>query len=307
MKISFCWINGTKPRLSGQWNDGLAEAMRLIEKEHTVTYHDQHSTTWQDADVVLLWEAPCTAKGEYADFYNAIRKSDKKKILLFAGGPIDFLDAVGFDLYLVESELNEKEFEEIGLPWMRAFGVNTRVMKPEKREKLYSGFMQATFAEWKRHSLFANALGASGCVAGRLQENDRQGYYDCLSRGVRVFPELPAETIAELINESHVVLNTASYWGGGQRCTLEAMACDVPVVVMSDSPKNIEYVLESGAGVVCDPTPEAIREAVEQAKTLTGGHEYVQSKWTERHYADNILKAIKQVCREPYQNIGNIQ
>lgn len=296
MIISFCWINGTEPRLSGQWNDGLAEAMRLIEKEHTVIYHDQHSTTWQDCDVVLLWEAPCTAKGEYADFYNAIRKSDKKKILLFAGGPIDFLDAVGFDLYLVESELNEKEFKAIGLPWMRAFGVNTRVMKPETREKKYRGFMQATFAEWKRHSLFANALGVSGCVAGRLQQNDRQGYYDCQERGVTIFMEQPADKIAELINESETVVNTASYWGGGQRCTLEAMACGVPVVVMSDSPKNIEYVLESGAGVVCEPTPEAIREAVEQAKTLTGGYEYVQSKWTERHYADNIMKAINQVC-----------
>lgn len=297
MTISFCWINGTEPRESGQWNDGLAAAMRLIEKEHTVTYHDQHSTTWEDSDVILLWEACCTARGEYADFYNATRKSTKKKILLFAGGPIDYLDAVGFDLYLVESEINEREFETLGLPWLRAFGVNTQVMKPETRDKLYDGFMQATFAEWKRHTLFANAFGGRGCVAGRLQVNDRQGYYDCQARGVTIFTEQTADKVAELINSSHTVVNTASYWGGGQRCTLEAMVCNIPVVVMSDSPKNIEYVLESGAGVVCEPTPEAIREAVEVAKTKKGGYEYVQSKWTERHYADNILKAIKTVCK----------
>lgn len=295
MIISFIWINGTKPRESGQWNDGLAAAMRLIEKEHTVIYHDQHSTTWEDCDVILFWEAPCTARGEYADFYNAVRRSHKKKILLFAGGPVDYLDAVGFDLYLVESEINEKEFEAIGLPWMRAFGVNTQVMKPENREKLYDGFMQATFAEWKRHTLFANALGDKGCVAGRLQVNDRQGYYDCQARGVTILEEQPAEKIAELINSSYTVVNTASYWGGGQRCTLEAMACGVPAVVMSDSPKNREYVEESGAGVVCEPSPEAIREAIEIAKTKTGGYEYVQSKWTEKHYADNILKAICQL------------
>lgn len=298
MTISFCWINGTKPRESGQWNDGLAAAMRIIEKEHTVTYHDQHSTTWEDADVVILWEAVCCANGEYQDFYNKIRNSKKKKILLFAGGPIELLNAVGFDLYLVESGINEREFEALGLPWMRAFGVNTQVMKPEVREKKYQGFMQATFAEWKRHSLFANALGVSGCVAGRLQENDRQGYYDCRDRGVTIFEEQMPDRVAELINESHTVVNTASYWGGGQRCTLEAMACGVPVVVMSDSPKNCEYVLESGAGIVCDPTPEAIREAVEEAKSKTGGYEYVQSKWTEKHYAENILKAIQQVCQQ---------
>jgi glycosyltransferase involved in cell wall biosynthesis len=297
MRISFIWINGTKPRESGQWNDGLAAAMRLIEKDHTVTYHDQYSTTWQDCDVLFFWEAPCTAKGQYADFYNTVRRSNVKKILLFAGGPIEYLDAVGFDLYLVESGLNEHEFEVLELPWMRAFGVNTQVMKPENRQKLYVGFMQATFAEWKRHTLFANALGAGGCVAGRLQENDRQGYFDCRDRGVTIFEEQPAEKVAELINSSYTVVNTASYWGGGQRCTLEAMACGVPVVVMSDSPKNMEYVLESGAGVVCEPTPEAIRAAMEEAKTKTGGYEYVQSKWTEKHYAKNILKAIETVCK----------
>lgn len=297
MTISFCWINGTKPRESGQWNDGLAAAMRIIEKEHIVTYHDQYSTTWEDSDVILLWEAVCCANGEYQDFYNAIRRSSKKKILLFAGGPIEFMNAVGFDLYLVESELNEREFEALGLPWMRAFGVNTQVMRPMRREKKYQGFMQATFAEWKRHGLFSSALGVVGCVAGRLQQHDRQGYYDCRDRGVTIFEEQPAERIAELINESHTVVNTASYWGGGQRCTLEAMACGVPVVVMSDSPKNMEYVLESGAGIVCEPTPEAIREAIEKAKVCYGGYDYVRSKWSEVHYADNILKAIETVCK----------
>jgi hypothetical protein len=66
---------------------------------------------------------------------------------------------------------------------------------------------------------------------------------------------------------------------------------------MSDSPKNAEYVIESGAGVVCEPTPEAIRLAIEEAKTKTGGYEYVQSKWTEKHYADAILKAIGTICK----------
>lgn len=302
MKISFIWINGTKPRETGQWNDGLAAAMKLIEKKHEVIYHDQHSTTWEDCDVILFWEAPCTAKGEHADFYNAIRRSTVKKILLFAGGPIDYLDAVGFDLYLVESELNEKEFEALELPWLRAFGVNTQIMKPQSCEKLYDGFMQATFAEWKRHSLFAQTLGDKGCVAGRLQANDRQGYYDCQAHNVAIFEEQPAEKIAELINQSHVVVNTASYWGGGQRCTLEAMACGVPVVVMSDSPKNSEYVIESGAGLVCEPTPDAIRAAITTIREnysdfADKGVGYVAHKWSEHIYANNILKGIETVCK----------
>lgn len=295
MKISFIWINGTEPRESGKWNDGLSAAMQLIEKDHTVTYHDQHSTTWEDCDIILFWEAPCTAKGEYAEFYNKVRKSDKKKILLFAGGPIDYLDAVGFDLYLVESELNEKEFEALELPWRRAFGVNTKVMKAMNLEKEYIGCHVATFAEWKRHTLFANALGSTGAVAGKLQENDRQGYYDCQDRNVNILGELSYKEVCELMNKSKTVVNTASYWGGGQRETLEAMACNIPPIVMSDSPKNMEYVLESGFGAIADPTPESIHEAIKKTKGMTGGRKYILSKWTEQHYANAIMSAINEI------------
>jgi glycosyltransferase involved in cell wall biosynthesis len=299
MRIAFCWIGSSDKKLFDHWDDGLRQAMRHIETLHTVTYHEP-TDDLSNVDVVLMWEAPCTAKGEHADAYNRIRKMDKPKILLYAGGPIEYMDAVGFDMYLVESEINEKEFEALELPWRRAFGVNDEVMRPIKKAKQYDGFMQATFADWKRHSLFANALGERGCVAGRLQENDRQGYYDCRDKGVLIFPELSSRSIALCINQSHTVVNTASYWGGGQRCTLEAMACDVPVIVMSDSPKNMEYVLESGAGLVCDPTPEAIRAAVETARGMTfpSGRKYIESKWTSAHYASNILQAINDVCQK---------
>ena len=103
MTISFCWINSKKPIESGQWQDGLYQAMKLIEKEHTVTYHDQYSTTWEDSDVILFWEAVCCANGEYADFYNAIRRSSKKKILLLLN-----LIRCESHKYLLEYILKEK-------------------------------------------------------------------------------------------------------------------------------------------------------------------------------------------------------
>lgn len=294
MRVAFIWQGSSDERVFNHWNDGLRAAMRHIEQVHDVVYREPWDDV-NDCDVLLYWEAPCTANGANAEHYNRIRYLDKPKILLFAGGPIEYLNCVGFDLFLVESELNEKEFTELELPWRRAFGVNDDVFKPENVEKLYNGFMQATFAEWKRHSLFAQALGEKGCVAGRLQENDRQGYYDCKAHGVHIFDELSAEDVARKINESCTVVNTASYWGGGQRCTLEAMACNVPVIVMSDSPKNIEYVEESGAGIVCDPTPEAIQKALKNIKDVTGGRKYIENKWTSRHYAQAILSAIKEV------------
>lgn len=293
MTIDFYWQGSSDKKVFDHWEDGLQAAMKIIEQKHTVNYLEP----WDESkgDVVLYWEACCCAKGPDAEHYNKIRKLDKPKILLFAGGPIDYLDAVGFDLYLVESEINEKEFEALELPWRRAFGVNTEVMKPMNLEKKYAGFFQATFADWKRHSLFAQAMGSTGAVAGRLQENDRQGYYDCQDLGVTIFSEQSAEDIAKLINESQAVVNTSSYWGGGQRTTLEAMACDVPPVVMSDSPKNCEYVLESGFGVISEPTPEAIREATKKTNGMKGGREYIMSKWSEKHYADAIMSAINEI------------
>jgi len=302
MTISFCWINGTKPRESGQWNDGLAQAMKIIEKEHTVTYHDQYSTTWEDSDVILLWEATCTAKSEHADFYNAIRRSSKKKILLFAGGPIEYLDAVGFDLYLVESEINEREFEALELPWMRAFGINSTVMKPEKQPKVFDGMFAATCASWKRLDLFSLALGSKGVVCGRYQQNDRMPFEHVRNNGTLLLPELKQEAVASLLNASWVHVNTSEFWGGGQRSLLESLSCGIPAIAMSDSPKNSEYILESGAGLVCDPNPEAIREAIATIKAnykdyASKGRPYIESKWTEQSYAQNILKGIDIVCK----------
>lgn len=302
MKIAFFW-NGLDGRYKYHWRDGLYAALKIIELEHEVRYYDTKRVEEVHdfkPDVVLFWEAPCSLRGKDATDYLAVLNLPYKKALLFAGGPVSADICHGFDLYFVESQLNEVEFEALRLPWKRAFGVNTQIMRPMSLPKQYDGFMQATFAGWKRHELFADALGKGGCVAGRKQETDMNGYNHCVDRGVEILPEVDAETIARLINRSHAVVNTAEYWGGGQRCTLEAMSCGVPVIVMSDSPKNCEFVYESGGGIIVDPNPEDIRGAIRAVKESgsamgQAGREYVQSRWTEKHYADALLEGIKQI------------
>lgn len=299
MTIDFVWQGSSNKEVFQHWNDGLRAAMRIIEQTHTVNYKEPWDEL--DGDIILYWEAPCSAHGANASHYNAIRRSDKKKILLFAGGPIEYLDAVGFDLYLVESEINEKEFEALELPWMRAFGVNTQIMKPEKQPKVFDGMFAATCASWKRLDLFSQALGSKGVVCGRYQENDRMPFEHVRNNGTLLLPELKQEGVAALLNASYVHVNTSAYWGGGQRSLLEALACGIPAIAMSDSPKNSEYILESGAGLICDPAPEAIRSAIFTIKSdyenyASKALPYIQSKWTEQIYANNILKAIEIVC-----------
>lgn len=301
MKIAFVW-QGFSGRY-GQWQDGLYAAMKLIELEHDVAYFDVDQLDKLkefNPDVVLYWEAPVTLRGPNAHHYKAIMSLPYKKALLFAGGPIDRDICHGFDLYFVESAINEREFEQLGLPWKRAFGVNTQLFKPDPYEKIYDGMMQATFAGWKRHELFAEALGSHGLVCGRKQDHDMNGYNKCVEKNVKILPEMGAAVVAMLINKAHTVVNTAEYWGGGQRCTLEAMACGVPVIVMADSPKNREFVEAGGAGLVVDPNPEAIRRAIADIKEWTPqqqteGFHYARKHWTERHYADAILAGINSI------------
>lgn len=301
MRIAFIW-SGLDDRYKYQWRDGLYAAMKLLEKEHEVKYFDFPLDGIHDfnPDVVLYWEAPCSLRGPEAANYQSVIDLPYKKALLFAGGPVDRMICHGFDLYFVESRINEEEFNALGLPWKRAFGVNTQIFKPMTSAKRRDGIIQATFAGWKRHELFADALGESGMAVGRLQESDRNGYNRCIERGVVVLGEQTPERVAELINESHAVVNTAEYWGGGQRCTLEAMACGIPVIVMKDSPKNCEYVEESKGGLIVEPNVESIQAAIEEAKALSRpmgalGREYVLEHWTERHYADALLEGIASI------------
>lgn len=296
MKIRFVWQGVSDSKVKEHWKDGLFAAMQIVERYHEVVYREP----WEeldDADLIMYWEAPCTAVGGNQKHYNRVRELTKPKILLFAGGPIKPEWVSGFDLLCVESRINEEDCDLWGIPHMRAFGVNTSIFKPIETEKKHKAFFQGTFAGWKRQGLLAEALGKDVTLAGKKQDTDMDPYNKSVEYGANILGELEYDQVALEINKSHCVVNPSEYWGGGQRTTLEAMACGIPVVVMSDSPKNREFVEES-VGVVCDPDPLSIREAVEKAKDIDGmvGYNYVQSKWTEKHYADNLLKAINKVC-----------
>lgn len=293
-KVGFVWqgING----VYGRWDDGLKAAMKLVEKEHEVHYFEP-SADFTGMDILLYWEAPCTAGGKDRDNYEKVRETDIPKILLFAGGPIKHEWCTGFDMFLVESAVNEQEFEDLGFKWKRAFGVNTLKMKPEAQPKVWDACFPSTCAGWKRQGLFSRALREKGVICGRGQNEDPGQFLMARENNTMLFPELPYEAVNSIYNASHCCVNTSDYWGGGQRTTLEAMAAGIPVIVMKDSTKNREYVEESGAGIVVDPSEENIRKAIEEIKSWTPeeksrGIAYVHSKWTHEHYAKNILEAI---------------
>lgn len=303
MKIAFVWQGLSQARIYGHWGDGLRGAMDVIEKSHEVKYFEP----WEeitDVDIILYWEALCTYAGKDRDNFQKVRKNPLPKILLFAGGPIKDEWCDGFDLFMVESKINEEEFSAIGRRWLRGFGVDTRKMKPEKQPKVFAAAFPSTCASWKRQGLFSRAMKSQGVICGRFQESDPIGFMNARENGTLVFPELPYEAVNTLYNGSVCCVNTSDYWGGGQRTTLEAMAAGIPVIVMSDSPKNREYVEESGCGLVIEPDENKIRQAVEDIKhwdlekTREKCLAYIQSKWTHEHYANAIIQGIMEVLKK---------
>lgn len=292
-KVYFVW-QGIAGR-HGSWKDGLYRAMKYLEDDFDIIYCEPTDEI-KDDGIVLYWEAPCTINGRDGDKYLRVCNLPNKKILLFAGGPIQYNWIKFFDLVCVESEINKEELDKLDFPNMTAFGVNDDIMKPLVSEIIYDGIHHGTCASWKRQWLVGEALGEKGLVVGRYQDNDSYPFNRCKEVGCNVMEEQTAEQIAKLINKSWCCLQTSDYWGGGQRCTLEAMACGVPVICMSDSPKNKEYVLDSGFGLICDPTIEDIKKSVDEIKEIQFepqvGVNYVRRKWSARNYYKQLKEAI---------------
>lgn len=300
LKVCFFWF-GIDGRY-GQWKDGLWKAMKIIEKDHDVTYLDVTPESIKKChelspDIVLFWEASCTSRGQDAEMYWSVCKLPFKKALLFAGGPLEAIDVYDFDIVFVESQINAEDCERQGIKWRTAFGVNDDIFFPQELPKVFTSTYQATCASWKRQGLVAEALGRNVVFCGRDQKSDPQPFIDARKYSL-VLPELPMEAVATLLNSSDVVVNAASFWGGGQRCTLEALACNIPVICCDDSPKNMEYVIESGCGTVCQPNVESIRQAVLKVSTENYGDKgvnYIKNKWSAQHYADSLLAGIQEI------------
>lgn len=308
MKDKICLIwQGVDGRY-GYWTDGLNAAMKILEKSYDISYIEPDADL-EPYDLLIYWEAPCTINGPNRDKYLNVFNSHKPKILLFAGGPVVRGQFENFNAIAVESKINVQEFKELGTDVFTAFGINTEIFKPIEVKKEFKVVHHGTCASWKRQNLLAEAFGQDALLVGRFQESDPSMFTESKRLGATVLDELTGDDLSKAIQKARVLVQSSAFWGGGQRCTLEAMASGLPVIVMSDSPKNIEYIEESGAGVVCEPTPEAIRVAYEQIEAnyeefSKKGIAYVKSKWTEKHYAESLRKIINLFLTQ-HEDISN--
>lgn len=226
----------------------------------------------------------------------------------YTGGRFDQYAHVP-DIVFTESKsyilwMKEKGVKKI----VQAFGTNTELFKPmPEQPKYFDALFPATFASWKRHSLFAEALGGRGVCVGWWQDHEMDIIRNLQAKGVGILHHQMAESMALMYNMARTVVITSNDIGGSQRTVLEAMASNVPLVVMSDSTMTSEYVREcneSGlyAGQIVEPVPSLIREAVDRCTNgsdagISEAREWVLKNYSEWKYADLVRDGILSICR----------
>jgi len=291
------------------WRDGLAAALRELGKRHelkvlvcaeediviphpyfpiTATVDILGKVLQFTPDVILMW-GDCTRP-------NAEPLSQLKKpmALCFAGGNPFGKTNKYFQHFFVESSVYLNRFHASGNSASLAFGTNTELFQPVEATKYFDAIFPATFADWKRHKIFAEATkGLNALAVGYMYMNHEQHcWQECQRAGNLVLPHVSHETLKRLYAASKTCVITSNSQGGSQRTVLEAMAMNIPVIVMEDSDKTTEYVREGG-GVVVKPNPLAIKQAIHRDMGKDWNtRDYILNKWSEFNYADNLEKVL---------------
>ena len=304
--LAFVWDFTVTPLELYGWQDGLKAALQRLAFDHDwfvkVIASDKVEEIYEQVeelrpDYVLCWGS--LDRPSFAGIRNVA--PDAVIGLCFAGGGTQHPHLANFDVVFVESATYEEAFKKQGINVVRAFGTNDELFSPMPLKKRWVGIYPAAFARWKRHALFAEALGQDGLAVGRLLEGELECADVCVKHGATIMPQLPYEVLPYLYAQSRFAVITANSHGGSQRTVLEAMAMNIPPIVMADSDKCSEYVQDSGFGRVVEPTVEAIRNAISEMmadKALgksQSGREYVLSKYSTQGYSDALYLGLTSI------------
>lgn len=296
-KLAFIWDFPVEPLELYGWQDGLYMALKVLTKKYNIDVYpivtDNTTTIYEQIgmlkpDFILCWGSLDRPS------FGSIRQFDIPTGLCFAGGTTEHGNRLNFDVIFVENDEYVRDFDKLEQKVEKAFGINDLLFVPTiNLQPHYKAIYPAAFIEWKRHQLFAKAVGKNGLAVGGVISKDSLN--KCLQEGTMVMPKVAYETLPFLIAQSQCVLVTANNQGGSQRTVLEAMAMNKPVIVMSDNTKCVEYVKESGVGLIADPMVDSIKDALIRIKDskFDLGRRFIESKYSAVHYADELYAGIR--------------
>ena len=296
------------------WNkDGFLKALQVLRDDHgwEVKFFKKHDGTFEfQHECVTLSFSPNVAESikawkpdallHFGDFSRPIldelKDSGIPMAMCLTGGLHDqFIDVP--DIVLTESSSYVDWLKGRGVNVVRAFGTNTELFHPMKQPKIFDVFFPATFAGWKRHDVFAQATkGLKSLAAGYWQPHEATCWQVCQDNDIALLHHQPAESVNLLYNMSKTVLVTSDSVGGSQRTVLEAMACNIPIIVSSNSEKNSEYLLEANAGMVVERDSNKLRAAVEEMMDKeVNTRDFIMENYSEWVYASQIKEAVESI------------
>jgi hypothetical protein len=310
MKVAFIHDWNVNYQQELDWQDGLSAALAELENRgHEVVrwvngeeenvipnpYGSIHVTRTLipmvrdfDPDVILHW-ADMTRQSAVP-----LAQLGKPMAICFAGGEALGENVGLFNHIFVESEVYKEKLNNAGYDnCSTAFGTNTDLFAPVEQNKVFDTVLPATFASWKRHSLYAQATqGLKSLAVGYMYDNHEQEcWQECLRLGVTVLPHASAQVLNRLYAASKVCVVTSSSAGGSQRTVLEAMAMNLPLIV-TDSDKY-DYITDEVFRV--EPEAEAIRGTVKallDGERTTNTREHVLKNWSHICYADKLEEEL---------------
>lgn len=315
MKVAFIWDWDNEVMHMLGWRDGLAAALNILQTKcdlkiytqarnvsrETIfpheffdifTYPDPEQMSAairdDDPDVLLFWAdmtrpaIPMLAK----DFPSAC---------CFSGGFAETDNTDLFKLMFIESESYREVFEKRGIKTVQAFGCNTELFQPQQQPKVWDVFFPATFAAWKRHDLFAASVsGFRAYACGWPEPHEPWCHEVCREGGVFTTHHMMPYLLPDMYSASKMVLITSGSNGGSQRTVLEAMAMNIPCIVMADSDKCSEYLFEAGyPDMIIDPNVGAIRAKIEETlEAEVNTRDWVLENYSEHVYAQKLYDGL---------------
>jgi glycosyltransferase involved in cell wall biosynthesis len=239
-------------------------------------------------DVILCW-GDMTRPNALA-----LAELGKPMALCFAGGDVNGENRDLFDWIFVESSVYAKKLDYAGRSnFSIAFGTNTDLFEPVEQVKCFDTIFPATFAEWKRHGLYAQATeGLRSLACGYMYfDHETDCWKECLRRGTTVLPHVSAAALKYLYAASSVCVVPSRSDGGSQRTVLEAMAMNIPVVVAdSDKFDYGNHIYRTA------PVAEDIRGYIDvllDGPQSTNTREYVLDCWSHQKYAAALEEGLR--------------
>lgn len=298
-RLALVWDFTVTPAQLYQWRDGLNEALRIIAEKYNVVVQvfasDDEEQIWSDLKHfkpthILGWGS--LDRPSFA----GLKDYGVPVGLCFAGGTTQHPFSSIFDVIFVENDIYLNDFKEQGLPVVKAFGTNDRLFKPKQMPIKWEAIYTASFATWKRHHLFYGAVEDKGIAIGKINDEEIECFNSAKTFKTTVLPEVPYEVLPYLYNQSELAIIPAK--AGGQRSVLEAMACNLFVIVCNDNTTTTEYIEDSHWGFSVDANVEAIKDAVKRyykSKNkidLSIGRKYIEANYSAMKYADTIYNNL---------------